>query len=328
MFNAMGFRLFPGPARYRIQRESCRIQTSSYRGAGALRRAKVMPDTKTRPAIDGAYAADNAAQVGRFREASPEKPYRGILRGDFSSRHMMFVGAAVSIFIHSGLIAAIALMHVTRPVPLPNSRYIYVTLASGEPRNRKTDGKYSARFDQEGEKSKNSRNVAHLPGAVRRARKPPPRRRRQKHPVANSPTLVRSIPAPSVVAKADDPSKGPILLKDEGRTSSLQEGETRGEGLAGVPGIVAYQAPILLSRVIPSYPENARRLGIEGQVVLRFVVDQSGRVEREIEVVTSLPMLDQAAIEAVRQWRFSPARDRDGNPVRVLVSVPVQFTLR
>jgi protein TonB len=62
--------------------------------------------------------------------------------------------------------------------------------------------------------------------------------------------------------------------------------------------------------------------------VLRFIVDQSGRVEREIEVVTSLPMLDQAAIEAVRQWRFSPGRDRDGKAVRVLVSVPLQFTLR
>jgi len=140
---------------------------------------------------------------------------------------------------------------------------------------------------------------------------------------------VKSTPAPSVLAKADATNKARNLLKGEGESSGSRAGGSSGKGSAGsVSGAVVYQAPVLLSSIIPRYPERARRLGIEGQVVLRFVVDQLGRVERDIQVVTSLPMLDQAAIDAVRQWRFSPGRDRNGNPVRVLVSVPMQFTLR
>jgi protein TonB len=118
-------------------------------------------------------------------------------------------------------------------------------------------------------------------------------------------------------------------LKGEQKSSGSQVRDFGGKRSFGsVSGTDVYQPPILLSRAIPVYPERARRLGLEGQVVLRFVVDQSGRVEREIEVVSSLPMFDQASIDAVRQWRFSPGRDRIGNPVRVLVTVPVKFTLR
>jgi TonB family protein len=131
------------------------------------------------------------------------------------------------------------------------------------------------------------------------------------------------------MAKADASNKARIFLKDAGHASDSHLGESRGEGSAGsVFGTMVYQAPVLLFRVIPGYPESARRLGVEGPVVLRFVVDQFGRVEGDIEVVTSLPMLDKVAIDAVRQWRFSPGRDRDGNPVRVQVSIPIQFTLR
>jgi len=39
-------------------------------------------------------------------------------------------------------------------------------------------------------------------------------------------------------------------------------------------------------------------------------------------------MLDQAAIDALRRWRFSPGRDREGSAVRVLLEVPLRFTLR
>ena len=58
------------------------------------------------------------------------------------------------------------------------------------------------------------------------------------------------------------------------------------------------------------------------------VVDASGKVEDNIQVLDSIPMLDQAAIDAVNQWRFTPARDADGTPVRVSLEVRVPFTLR
>jgi protein TonB len=58
------------------------------------------------------------------------------------------------------------------------------------------------------------------------------------------------------------------------------------------------------------------------------VVDESGKVEDNVKVLDSIPMLDQAAMEAVHQWRFTPARDADGNPVRVQLEVPIRFTAR
>ncbi len=86
--------------------------------------------------------------------------------------------------------------------------------------------------------------------------------------------------------------------------------------------------PEIETYVVPDYPQTARKRGVEGQVLLMVVIDQSGKVEDNVEVLDSIPMLDQAAIDAVHQWSFSPARDADGAPVRVQMAVPVRFTLR
>lgn len=88
------------------------------------------------------------------------------------------------------------------------------------------------------------------------------------------------------------------------------------------------EPPVLVSSVVPNYPEDARRRRIEGEVVLQFVVDRDGRVEDGIKVIESIPILDRAAIDALRKWRFSPGRNRDGTAVRVLLEVPLHFTLR
>ncbi|MBV8362332.1 MAG: TonB family protein, partial [Deltaproteobacteria bacterium] len=97
---------------------------------------------------------------------------------------------------------------------------------------------------------------------------------------------MKSMPARSVVAKLDTINKSSVFLKGEGDSSGSQAGESSGKGWAGsVSGAAVYQAPVLLSSTIPGYPERARRLGIEGQVVLRFIVDQSGMVEGDIQVV-------------------------------------------
>lgn len=88
------------------------------------------------------------------------------------------------------------------------------------------------------------------------------------------------------------------------------------------------QAPRVISTVLPIYPEIARRRGITGQVMLQIIVDRLGRVEHEVTIVEALPMLDEAAIDAVRQWRFFPARARDGRTVRAKVRIPIRFTLQ
>jgi TonB family protein len=76
--------------------------------------------------------------------------------------------------------------------------------------------------------------------------------------------------------------------------------------------------PRRLEDTAPVYPAQAIAAGIEGDVILEIVVDAAGRVS-EAQVLRSLPMLDQPAIDCVRQWQYAPAL-LDG------VAVPVRMT--
>jgi protein TonB len=83
--------------------------------------------------------------------------------------------------------------------------------------------------------------------------------------------------------------------------------------------------PKKIAHVAPEYPEIARRARIEGTVILEAVLDATGRVE-SVRVLRSEPLLDEAAIRAVRQWRYSPT-ELNGVPVPVLMTITVQFFL-
>ena len=86
-------------------------------------------------------------------------------------------------------------------------------------------------------------------------------------------------------------------------------------------------APSILREVKPDYTEEGRRRNLEGDVVLEIVVRSDGTVG-DVKLLQGLGAgLDQRAIEAVRQWRFSPAR-RYGTPVDVIVEVAMEFKLR
>jgi TonB family protein len=79
--------------------------------------------------------------------------------------------------------------------------------------------------------------------------------------------------------------------------------------------------------VKPDYTEEARRRGLSGEVVLEIVVRSDGRVGA-VKVLQGLGSgLDERAVNAVRQWKFTPAR-RQGTPVDVMVEVAVEFRLR
>jgi len=88
----------------------------------------------------------------------------------------------------------------------------------------------------------------------------------------------------------------------------------------------AEELPSVLRQVAPKYPSDARKSGIEGAVMVQVLVGKDGWV-RETLVARSIPELDQAAVLAVEQWRFNPAR-MHGEPVPVWVAVPVNFKLR
>jgi protein TonB len=248
----------------------------------------------------------------------------------------MLVALAGSILIHTGLIAATLALMRGRQTPPSSSRYLYVTLApaAGPGIGTSADAHAVAAHSTNSGQAREidlpmvAHDVAHVHRIVRRVAKELPRAAGLAPPVPAPSIPVKSSTAAPMVAKADAFNPAAISPNGGGASGSQAAGVRGADAAGSLPGVAAYRAPVLLSSVIPAYPEGARSRGIEGQVVLRFVVDQSGGVEPDVQVVTSLPMLDQAAIDAVRRWRFSPARDRDGNPVRVQVSVPLQFTLR
>jgi protein TonB len=86
------------------------------------------------------------------------------------------------------------------------------------------------------------------------------------------------------------------------------------------------EAPRKLFDVHPVYPEIARAAHVEGTVILEAMLDTNGRVT-QLKVLRSVSLLDQAALDAVRQWRYSPSIYY-GRPVSVLMTVTVRFTLQ
>ena len=94
------------------------------------------------------------------------------------------------------------------------------------------------------------------------------------------------------------------------------------------PGPAYDERPRVLKKVDPEYPLLAKMTGVEGIVVLLILIDASGNVE-EIEVVKSLGNTgcDEAAVKAIKQWRFAPAM-RQGRPIAARVTMPVLFNLK
>lgn len=75
------------------------------------------------------------------------------------------------------------------------------------------------------------------------------------------------------------------------------------------------------------YPKMARKTGIEGRVIVQFVVDEDGNVQDPKVISGVHSLLNKAAIEAVKKQKFKPGKQR-GRPVKVQMSLPVTFTLK
>ncbi len=84
--------------------------------------------------------------------------------------------------------------------------------------------------------------------------------------------------------------------------------------------------PKLIKEVEPIYPEIAKQAGVEGIVILEVTTDKAGRV-KNTKVLRSIPLLDQAAIDAVRQWVYEP-EIIDGEPKEITFTVTVQFKIK
>ena len=82
----------------------------------------------------------------------------------------------------------------------------------------------------------------------------------------------------------------------------------------------------LISRVEPRYPPLAVQTRQSGTVVLHAIISRDGRIDA-LQVVSGSPFFVQAALEAVRQWRYRPTM-LDGEPVEVETTISVEFRLQ
>ena len=95
-------------------------------------------------------------------------------------------------------------------------------------------------------------------------------------------------------------------------------------GLLRVGGEIG--PPTKVRDVDPIYPPEAREAGVEGIVILELIVGQTGDVS-EVTVLRPVPMLDAAAIDAVKQWQYVPTL-LNGEPVALVMTVSVNFNNR
>lgn len=130
-------------------------------------------------------------------------------------------------------------------------------------------------------------------------------------PVLSAPDL--AIPPPTDVASRPRP---PSLSGEDGAA------ETDEAAVVQDPG-PDRPATLLPNQPSPRYPANARFAS--GEVVLRVIVDVNGFPRRvDIDRSSGTRALDRSAVDAVRRWRFDPAR-RDGEPVESTLLIPIAF---
>jgi periplasmic protein TonB len=136
------------------------------------------------------------------------------------------------------------------------------------------------------------------------------------------------VPGAGVGGGSGGPGRAGLGWGAEGsgaRVGGLRPG-AGGEGPGG--GVGSFARPLVGYQQLPRYPDSARRQGITGTTTLLFEVLQNGRVgEVRVESSAGHPDLDQAAAEAIRKWRFEPAR-RGNQAVAVWLRMPVKFVLR
>ena len=157
------------------------------------------------------------------------------------------------------------------------------------------------------------------------------------------PTLVQPPAIPDVIPNADDlpsvpPSDSNVPVSNRppcpecngtdpnaDRKGSGDSGSGDGPGDGPVILRAGMRPPVVLSRVEPRYTEAARKVGLQGVVIVEAVIDQRGRVER-VQVLRGLPLgLEEAAVAAVKQWKFDPATTLDGRPVKVFYNLTINF---
>jgi protein TonB len=171
---------------------------------------------------------------------------------------------------------------------------------------------------------------------------PPPPAARSSAPAATTPASRQAAPSDAPDSITPEPEATTATIVDPGVPGGLPDGVGGLGVVSGVPVLPALPPPPPVTRplpvggrikvpakvlhVPPVYPAIAQQARVEGVVIIEAIIGTDGRV-KEARVLKSQPLLDGAALAAVRQWVFSPTL-LNGVPVPVIMTVTVNFTLR
>ena len=149
-----------------------------------------------------------------------------------------------------------------------------------------------------------------------------------------APAAAVPVPVPDALAPTDATIKSqeeiaaatPSVPTTEGKESQIVVAPPTDEELPKFGEYVyVEELPELITQVNPQYPDIARDASVEGVVDVQALVGKDGHV-KDTRIMKSIPMLDAAAIAAVKQWVFKPALSNN-KPVAVWVALKVRFTL-
>ena len=167
---------------------------------------------------------------------------------------------------------------------------------------------------------------------------PAPRPQNQPKPTSTPVPTDNKFQAPIETPEQVKPEEG-IDLGVEGGVPGGVEGGVPGGVVGGVVGGLPdapppaaavrvggqIKEPKKLKHVNPAYPDIAKQARVQGVVILECTISPQGKVT-DVKVLRGIPLLDAAAIEAVKQWVYSPTL-LNGVPVPVIMTVTVNFRL-
>ena len=156
-----------------------------------------------------------------------------------------------------------------------------------------------------------------------------PARGRVPPPVPANPDRSRPVPAPApAVSTGANPPESRLPEPRPEAGGQPRPPAASMTAMSKAPAVVTDASPLYRVNPPPRYPTSARRRGYQGTVLIEVLVGDTGRViDLRLAQSSGHGVLDNAALEAVRTWRFIPG-SRDERPVDMWVRVPVRFELR
>lgn len=224
-------------------------------------------------------------------------------------------GMPLSFVIHAVGIAGLLALSVVLPeeMPVPPSSSIADVVFASAPR------------------------VPAAPGRPQPAARNQPPQKHESMPLLRPPQeSAELVPDPFDPAPAPGDDCPGCVVGNEGPGGPGGPGGEIGGDPSGTSAPIAISAPVRVGghiqpprkirHVDPVYPELARRAGVTGIVILECVIGPEGRI-RSVSVLRGQPLLDAAAMDAVRQWAYRPTL-LNGVAVEIVMTVTVRFTTR